>query len=482
MGPERHTTAANRFSGVRLLGLGFWQAWWMIAMVTDVLLPETETFLFAGSLVLWVLTLTTLGYLAVVFASKWVSSFSSRMGSFVFAALAAGFGSLGMNVSILHIPGGFGFFIFLASTLAFSLGNALLLIMWGELWSALATGRVGRHLYFSYSFAFVLLFVVMALPPAVALLATALFPVASSCILYTCKDEPKRPPSVVPLPENAVPVVTVFIAVVLVSVVYGFSQGLTQTYSNDADPNVFMAKTMLLAGAAIWALTLSMFVRPNVVEPLVLYRPVIPAMVAGLLALVVLPASYSFLGAGLIILGIYCLDMLMMLVSTDIAFRSRIPVAFSFGLVILVARSGTFLGSIIAHEFSQSVAWSFAARDDLVLFAVLIVAFVGMLGFTQFDLQNLYRTRPIITADEVSLADKCRSIAKMCNLTSREQEVLVLLARGRSIPYICDELSIAQGTAKHHVGSIYRKTGVYDRQGLHDVIEHGAAGKGSWEK
>ena len=52
--------------------------------------------------------------------------------------------------------------------MSLSLGNALLLIMWGELWSALATGRVGRHLYVSYTFAFVLFFVAYALPEAAA--------------------------------------------------------------------------------------------------------------------------------------------------------------------------------------------------------------------------------------------------------------------------------------------------------------------------
>ncbi len=37
------------FSGWRLLGLGFWQAWWMISMCTDVLLPTTDRFPFAGN-------------------------------------------------------------------------------------------------------------------------------------------------------------------------------------------------------------------------------------------------------------------------------------------------------------------------------------------------------------------------------------------------------------------------------------------------
>ena len=56
-------------------------------------------------------------------------------------------------------------FVALASALALmSWGNAALLIMWGELWETLATGRVGQHLYLSYAFAFVLFFIAIALP------------------------------------------------------------------------------------------------------------------------------------------------------------------------------------------------------------------------------------------------------------------------------------------------------------------------------
>ena len=79
------------------------------------------------------------------------------------------------------------------------------------------------------------------------------------------------------------------------------------------------------------------------------------------------------------------------------------------------------------------------------------------------------------------LEQKCDAIARMCRLTNREAEVLALLARGRTVRYICDELSIAQGTAKHHVSNIYRKVGVFDRQGLLDTIEQGGVGKPGWE-
>ncbi|QYJ15670.1 Transcriptional regulatory protein LiaR [Rubrobacter xylanophilus DSM 9941] len=48
-------------------------------------------------------------------------------------------------------------------------------------------------------------------------------------------------------------------------------------------------------------------------------------------------------------------------------------------------------------------------------------------------------------------------------LTSREREVLLLMARGRTNPEIARELVISRGTAKSHVQNIIRKLGVSDR-------------------
>lgn len=466
------------FSGWRLLGLGFWQAWWMIGMCTDVLLPTTDRYPFAGNTTLWVLVLTTVGYLAVVALARRLSPFLSHPACFAAAGGLTAAATVALPLTLTLGSGALGFAGFLVGTVALSLGNALLLIMWGELWSALATGRVGRHLYVSYTFAFVLFFIAYALPGAAAVAFTATLPVVSAVVLVACKREPRREPSVLPLDVRTIPVRRIFACIVVISIVYGASQGIVNTFS-EGDAS-FMAKTMLLAGGALAAITLSMVVAPSSAEPIALYRPVIPAMVAGLILLLLLPAPFRFLGAGLVIMGVYCLDMFMMLVSTDVAFRGRIPVALSFGLVILCARTGTLIGSFAANGLLQSTAWSQAMRSEVFLVGVLTLVFVGMLFFTQTDVQRLYATSRSEAVD-ASLEQKCSAIAQMCRLTNREAEVLVLLARGRTVRYICDELSIAQGTAKHHVSNIYRKVGVFDRQGLLDTIEQGGVGKPGWE-
>lgn len=65
----------------------------------------------------------------------------------------------------------------------------------------------------------------------------------------------------------------------------------------------------------------------------------------------------------------------------------------------------------------------------------------------------------------------CTTLASEAKLTAREAEVLALLARGRTIGYVADELVIAQNTAKGYVKNVYAKLGIHSRQELIDAVE-----------
>lgn len=56
-------------------------------------------------------------------------------------------------------------------------------------------------------------------------------------------------------------------------------------------------------------------------------------------------------------------------------------------------------------------------------------------------------------------------------LSRREADVLDLLARGRDVPYIAEELVISKNTVRSHIKSIFAKTGVHSRQELIDLVE-----------
>lgn len=65
----------------------------------------------------------------------------------------------------------------------------------------------------------------------------------------------------------------------------------------------------------------------------------------------------------------------------------------------------------------------------------------------------------------------CTAAVARYGLTPREGDVLRLLARGRSVPFIADELHISQSTTKGHVRHIYEKMGVASKQELLARIE-----------
>lgn len=72
---------------------------------------------------------------------------------------------------------------------------------------------------------------------------------------------------------------------------------------------------------------------------------------------------------------------------------------------------------------------------------------------------------------ERRLAEYHREIALSHSLSARETDVFMLLAQGRSRPYICEVLYLSDGTVKTHVSHIYRKFDVHSRQELLDAVQ-----------
>lgn len=453
------------------IGLGFWQAWWMIAMCSSMLPLHTTP---NSSPLSLVMLATALGYLAVAFLPKSLLPLVSKIKYYGVCALLATGGSLGLVAAGL-LGGTSAEIIFFISVIAFSLGNALLLAMWGEFWSTLAMGRVARCLMASYVFAFVLFFAITSIPQAIGAPLLAIMPTASLLVLYLSRNEPKREAAQTQFEMESKPTAFIFVPLVLLSIVWGTSQAIFP--SMDSTGWEAISASALAAGLLLAAVLVSTIVFPPSIEPVALYRIIVPSISCGLIMIVIAPELLANVGNGLVMAGIYALDMLVMLVSTDLAFRMHKPPVRYFALAMFATRIGTAIGTIAAHEMlalPDASAYGDWMHDTLLTCAIAAII-IGMLVFTQSDLMKLYRTRPVHAAT-VSLDERCEAISKTFGLTNRESEVLSLLARGRSIPYIAKELVIANGTVKHHVSNIYRKIGVYDRQSLHDVIEQGVQG------
>ncbi|MBS5450280.1 MAG: response regulator transcription factor [Coriobacteriia bacterium] len=66
---------------------------------------------------------------------------------------------------------------------------------------------------------------------------------------------------------------------------------------------------------------------------------------------------------------------------------------------------------------------------------------------------------------------RCEYVADTFLLSRRETDVLFLLAKGRNVSFICEQLYISEGTAKTHVNHVYKKLGVHSRQELIKLID-----------
>jgi DNA-binding CsgD family transcriptional regulator len=66
---------------------------------------------------------------------------------------------------------------------------------------------------------------------------------------------------------------------------------------------------------------------------------------------------------------------------------------------------------------------------------------------------------------------RCEYVANVHLLSSRETDVLYLLAKGRNAAYIAKHLFISEGTVHTHTWRIYRKMDVHTQQELMDLVD-----------
>ncbi|WP_236643293.1 helix-turn-helix transcriptional regulator [Enterorhabdus sp. P55] len=81
---------------------------------------------------------------------------------------------------------------------------------------------------------------------------------------------------------------------------------------------------------------------------------------------------------------------------------------------------------------------------------------------------------PALPECEPAAKDPVDALADACGLSKRETEITRLIAKGRNVPFICDELFIAKSTVQTHIKHIYAKTGASTRQELIDLLERGS--------
>ncbi len=212
-----------------------------------------------------------------------------------------------------------------------------------------------------------------------------------------------------------------------------------------------------------------------------LYRSPMIIMICGIVFVPLFGFHAGVVGAFIVSVSSTAFGLLVTLFLCDIAKRLNVSTVWLFGwqeVGFLFRDAGALLGEGVREA---STFGSFTGPVLSVAGVALVVAFtllllprkeVSVRWGVGILLALNEKGAEVGEGSEAARVDRaCDELAALRNLSPREAEVLKLLAQGKSLTVVADELFIAKGTAKAHTRHIYEKVGVNSRQELFDVLK-----------
>jgi DNA-binding CsgD family transcriptional regulator len=241
-----------------------------------------------------------------------------------------------------------------------------------------------------------------------------------------------------------------------------------------------MMLTIAVACAVAFALVLVLFNINRDADYLVFYRFIIPV-----LAITIFFISFQSGGFSLRLftfIAYICLSFLMWAEFSELSRRYRISPILIFGF----GRGAVMLTQFISIVVLETVHidWFFSANGN-ALNTFLILSM--LLGYFLLPRDRAIQEMSILTYEGPAEATntnksseelrkgrfiaRCEYVANVHLLSSRETDVLYLLAKGRNAAYIAKNLFISEGTVHTHTWRIYRKMNVHTQQELMDLVD-----------
>lgn len=224
-----------------------------------------------------------------------------------------------------------------------------------------------------------------------------------------------------------------------------------------------------------------------------LFRLVAPLVVGSAALLPWADLWAVFLSATLVSLADTMLTIAAVLFVVDAARRGLVNAAVGIGVtqgsLQLGVLAGNVTGSVAAPLTSASPTGLFSIALGLTAFFALAWFLYPAERYQRASAQPGAPASGLLNTDAGHSTDKladgtaaennrentleaiCDTLAEAHGLSGREREILGYLARGRSQPYIREELVLSKNTVATHVKHIYQKLSVHSRQELLDLFE-----------
>lgn len=203
-----------------------------------------------------------------------------------------------------------------------------------------------------------------------------------------------------------------------------------------------------------------------------LYRWLIPLLVASA-ALCAMGAAGSMLAQGSAIAIVdgadMCLQAVVYLSAFELARSGFVSAAMGIGLGQAAIQLGVLVGHLGARAMEDTASDPLGMAFVALGMAVLLSVARSLLPQQAFWPASKRDTQE--SQEESDTSPALQWVAGTYGLSARETQVLAYLAKGRTQPYIRDELQLSKSTVSTHVKHIYQKLGVHSKQELIDLCD-----------
>lgn len=360
-------------------------------------------------------------------------------------------------------------------------------LMFGALQEVVAAQKVftaGIVVFAAAGISALLFFAVEALPTSVAPWAS-LFALAPAAVLLAraaWKCAPKVHPLFDTVPEQRRdrcreaarelwrPLLCVAFSAFIVGIVRveSLSGGGSIDQTNESNMiGLFAASIALLA---TWRL---LYERVTLMR---LYQILFPLTATAFLLLPLLDGTFHQMVRSLVFLVFSVTSSLMVVSCARTARNQSLAPVFVYGFFAGMVYASSLVGSVVGLLVGAGRGVGLAELSVVALVAVYVLSVAMVMphkGRAARSQAGAGEGRSVASAGSAGdvVSAGCAVVVERYGLSRREAEVLGLLARGRDVPYVAEELVISKSTVRTHVKSIFAKTGVHSRQELIDLVE-----------
>ncbi|MDR1422808.1 MAG: helix-turn-helix transcriptional regulator [Coriobacteriales bacterium] len=402
-------------------------------------------------------------------------------------------GTLGVLLSGLSAYGGPEAFAYLGTTITGTCMTSLLLL-WSNAFFADERGLGKILIAGSIALGVIISLMMFLLQPIGCIVVEALFPIISALILVFHKKRMDGPVSPKPVDQEPLPrkpksiclsgdkapvksPLSVFglpwrLAVALV--VFSCAIVLLQHMFKPLTPqDLMVSNTLQLIGRLVVALVVFFGFALFNWKPHVTFRFGFLIMIAGYLIFPFVQGQYQGYALIAVMMGYTCFYLMVWSAVLEILCVEDTPPLRVFGVTQLSIALGLMLGHILGFIMdSESFGIVEVTRASTACVYLLMTVTTLVLSENHIaGYWSLLKVMPETSVRQQDLSTRCKELGEEFSLTTREVEMLMLLARGRSIPYVTERLHVSESTARTHMKHIYEKLNVHTKQDLIDLVD-----------